>query len=880
MSKEPRTREFGAPSRRHGRRVQAMVLGVLTMLCASMALIGMTSTASAQPTCSPPNPPRHPPGNPMLVTEGCVDPRYNDPYILVDEVRSVPVPHRFVHGGWSGTPARFAFYFPGAEQYQGRFYQGPTHQLRFTGEIASDAEIQHAFASGAYLVLTNPLQDYALTSRDAVAGWGHPDSSGYRVDAAAAKVSRGVAAQVYGYAHRPYGYVYGGSGGAFQTIAKAEWTIGVWDGFVSFVMGHPLASPDHFTVRLHAKRVLDSRNKFPEILDAIDPGGSGDPYATLNGEEAAALREAHRLGFPPRAWYQHASISGGLLFLVAGYVPLLDPTYVDDFWTQPGYLGHDDPYGSITAARIQHPTAVTAASAPIPPPDYNSLGPLYNTYLLSQYATGPPRTVTLASLPASDLTGTSLVMVTGAAAGKFVSIGTVDRNTNTITFGGGEDPNVVNMIAVGDQVRVDNSFYLALQTHPRHQVTDQFGELSGWNQFRNPGGTPIYPQRPDTSPGEYNSFNAAGAISTGRIRPGNKVIVVENLMDIDAFAWSADWYRTKVLENLDPGESLDDHFRLWFTDHAEHGFVDFINPPGAGRANTRTVGYTGVLQQALRDLEAWAERGVPPPDNTSYQVVDSQIVVPVTAAERGGIQPVVHLKANGRVRANVPVGATVTFTATIETPPGTGDVVAAEWDLDDEDGSDYPAADQPAAPVTPAPTVNVAHTHSYTATGTYFVALRGTSQREGDPATPYWRIQNLDRARVVVCDYAQDPDLDGDGDPDACDNCPFVANPGQEDTGGVDTAEPDGIGNACQCGDVTGNGIVNGQDANTIKRHGLGLEPNPTFVVPGNCDVSGSNSCNGQDANAVKREALGLDPNPLFGQACHNATGDPLPPGL
>ena len=136
--------------------------------------------------------------------------------------------------------------------------------------------------------------------------------------------------------------------------------------------------------------------------------------------------------------------------------------------------------------------------------------------------------------------------------------------------------------------------------------------------------------------------------------------------------------------------------------------------------------------------------------------------------------------------------------------------------------------------------------------------------------------------RVVVCDYANDPDDDGDGIPDACDNCPFVANPGQEDSGGINTSEPDGIGDACQCGDVTGNGIVNGQDANTIKRHGLGQQPNPTFVVAGNCDVSGSGSCNGQDSNAVKRAALGVGvtSNPLFGQRCHNAVGTPVPPDL
>jgi hypothetical protein len=122
-------------------------------------------------------------------------------------------------------------------------------------------------------------------------------------------------------------------------------------------------------------------------------------------------------------------------------------------------------------------------------------------------------------------------------------------------------------------------------------------------------------------------------------------------------------------------------------------------------------------------------------------------------------------------------------------------------------------------------------------------------------------------------------DVDGDGVNDLADNCPFVDNPDQLDSGGINTTVPDGIGDACQCGDVTGNGIVNGQDGNVIKRHGLRIEPNDTFVVPGNCDVTGNGLCNGQDANATQREALGLE-SPAFGQNCHNAIGLPVPPGL
>jgi hypothetical protein len=41
-------------------------------------------------------------------------------------------------------------------------------------------------------------------------------------------------------------------------------------------------------------------------------------------------------------------------------------------------------------------------------------------------------------------------------------------------------------------------------------------------------------------------------------------------------------------------------------------------------------------------------------------------------------------------------------------------------------------------------------THRFDTPGTYFPALRGISQRQGDTATPFARIQNLGRVRVVV----------------------------------------------------------------------------------------------------------------------------------
>jgi hypothetical protein len=637
----------------------------------------------------------------MFVTGDSVDPRFNDPYVDLDEQRNTPAPHRYVHGGFKGTDARFSFYFPPQEQYQGRFFQN-THQL-LTSENGAPGTIAFAFASGAYYAQTNiGGAERATTTEQAVFGKLDPTAGGYRVNAEAAKFSLVKAAEIYGKINRPYGYLYGGSGGAFQTVSSAENTVGVWDGFVPYVMGSPNSIPGGFTVRIHALRVL--KDKFPAIMDAIDPGGSGNPYAGLNEEERGALEEATRMGFPLRGWWNYATLNGGPLALVAGYVPYLDPTYTDDFWTKPGYLG-TDPKSSVSKARIRHDATVV------------------------NVITSPQRRLELSSVPKGDLTGADLIVTSGAAVGKTVSLGTVANST--VGFGFGANPAVVNSIQSGDKVRIDNSAYLALQTYHRHQVPSR--DLYGWEEFRDRKGQPIYPQR-KVLIGPIGALNGAGSIQNGRFK--GKIILLESLMDIDALPWQADWYRTKVKEAV--GKRLDGEFRLYFTDHAQH------TPPAGLPAELRTVSYQGALEQALRDVSAWVEKGVSPPASTSYKVVDAQVEAPPKAESRKGIQPVLDLKVNGGVRAEVAVGQPVTLTATIEVPPNTGKVVAVEWNFDGD--SRY----VPAELGNISPAVSVKATHAWSQPGTYFPVLRATSQREGDPKTQFGRIQNLGRARVIV----------------------------------------------------------------------------------------------------------------------------------
>ena len=152
------------------------------------------------------------------------------------------------------------------------------------------------------------------------------------------------------------------------------------------------------------------------------------------------------------------------------------------------------------------------------------------------------------------------------------------------------------------------------------------------------------------------------------------------------------------------------------------------------------------MQYALRELSAWVEQGTVPPPTSEYRVQGGQVHVPASAAERRGIQPVVHLEVNGGERAEVEVGEAVTLTAQIEVPPAPGSVVSAKWDF--EGVGTYPDAVELGGPT--SETVHVTTTHAFAKPGTYFPALRVASQREGNPNTPFARSLNLSRVRVVV----------------------------------------------------------------------------------------------------------------------------------
>jgi hypothetical protein len=298
--------------------------------------------------------------------------------------------------------------------------------------------------------------------------------------------------------------------------------------------------------------------------------------------------------------------------------------------------------------------------------------------------------------------------------------------------------------ALGDFVRAalaergdtaDNRWNIALRAYYRYQVPPTSDGYTNFDQFRNRDGSPKYPQRAFlVGPAIFGSVSG-GAAYNGKIN--GKMIVTDMLYDVDALPVYADWYAKRVKAALGD-RGFRDNYRLYYNDHADH-----LDGPVDGFRATYLVNYYGIVEQALRDMSAWVEKGVKPADSSRYNLRNGQIVVPDSASSRQGIQPTVDLTVRGCSSVTVKVGQSVTFDAKVQVPQGTGKIVATEWDFAGT-GTYTPV------PVErPKPTVQIQQTHRFDDPGTYFVAVKVTSQRDGVDG-PFFKVLNLDRVRVVV----------------------------------------------------------------------------------------------------------------------------------
>jgi hypothetical protein len=185
-------------------------------------------------------------------------------------------------------------------------------------------------------------------------------------------------------------------------------------------------------------------------------------------------------------------------------------------------------------------------------------------------------------------------------------------------------------------------------------------------------------------------------------------------------------------------------FRLRWLENAEHVPPFMAAAPPDRANNTWLIDYSPHVEQSLADLTTWVEDGIEPAE-TTFDMIDGQIVLGSSAKERGGIQPVVRVTANGHKRIDIGVGTPITLEVHAEVPPGAGSIVSVKWDLDGL-GS-YPVAQETDGSATE---LTLTLEWSYDRPGTFFPTALVESHRDGDTSANSRRIPNLDAARVVV----------------------------------------------------------------------------------------------------------------------------------
>lgn len=681
------------------------------------------------------------------------DPDYQDPYIDVDEQRErtlpdgTPITYRYIHGGFSAKKVKFSFCFPAKEKFEGRFYQylspypGPDEELASLPHVGVDDKIAFSLSHGAYFVETN------MGSAAAFGGAGEPMLI-MKASSAAAEFSRKLAMDYYG-CRRPFGYVYGGSGGSYKTFSCIE-NSSSWDGAVPYVIGSPVSLPNTITLHAQGQRVL--RKCFSKIVDALDAGGSGDPYAGLSETERDMLREVTAMGFPPRAWFAEAigRTDDGSLPVLEPMIKAMDPQYFQDFWTIPGYAD-GKPDSGARRDRLQFDGIAKSVILPEAGRASSENGGIgadgrngVDTAWQKMMSDAKGGAIELETVPAGDLylKGCKIHIESGKAKGKVLLLDHITEHWLLLgsCYGTDDIPAVLSLIQPGDKIRLDNSDYIAIQSYYRHQVPDQ-KSFHAWDQFRDPDGKPTLPQR-RLLPASMMT-GTGGTVQNGNFR--GKVIALCAMMDESSCPWCGDWYRQTVIE----AKGSDKDFRLYYMDRCMHGDLSTL-------VSSRTVNYVGALHQALLDVAAWVERGIEPPETTAYRLRDGQILLPASARERGGIQSVVELLANGSACAHVKVNEPVHFTAKAEVPEGCGSVTRIAYCFSDSAELIDPEAYAEEGAITHSAADGVSDvvrsetTHTYDKPGVYFASACAAASRI--PGDPYTQILNLGRARIIVAE--------------------------------------------------------------------------------------------------------------------------------
>jgi hypothetical protein len=684
-----------------------------------------------------------------LTSYAVTDDFFGAPYIDEDEWRDTPVRHRWIHGGFEGTDTRFAFCFPPQEQWQGRLFQ-PLEGANAGREDAALGPLgvvtggpDMLFRLGGYMVESN--MGHIGDVKDPKAG-DDPTIYGWRAAAESARFSKFVAERVLG--SRPHhSYVYGGSGGARRSPLCLAYAPDAWDAAMPY-MGDNVDG-DHgdfsrvrngsgdFATMFNVQRVLG--DKIADVIDAMRPGGSGDPFTTLDTHQREQLAALYRLGYPRGDEFMISQPMGQLwLWCSMAERICAEDSYFKNFWTEPGHVGHDEPElveSDLMDFRTRVKRVVYARDLKSKPEfsgrEYKSLSIMATVYEAMATSADIPLMIELEDAPDGYLLGAGVRMLDGAAAGRqlycmggagSVVVGNGEGEASNLRFSG---------VLPGDAVHVDNHDFLAFCYYARHHI-----HASPEYDFLRVGRTPIYRQYDQP---EFSPF--MGTAHTGVFE--GKMLWVHHTHDASLWPSQAMGMPANIVREAGE-EALAERYRLRWLENAEHVPPFMAAAPPDRANNTWLIHYLPAIEQNLADLTAWVEEGVDP-GHMSYEMVDGQIILPTSATDRGGIQPVINVTANGAERAEVSAGEEVTLVVNAAVPPGMGTIISLAWDFDGK--GTYPRSE---AVDGKSAEVEFTVGHTFDEPGTYFVTALTESHREGDVDAESRRVPNLAAARVVV----------------------------------------------------------------------------------------------------------------------------------
>ncbi len=443
------------------------------------------------------------------------------------------------------------------------------------GEVTGGQARRMVFRLGGYMVESN--MGHIGDVKDAKAG---DDATiyGWRAAAESARFSKFVAAQVLGVAPR-HSYVFGGSGGARRSPLCLAYAPDVWDAALPFMgddvdgdygdWSRPRDGTPNFAAMFNTQRVLG--DKVGDVVDAMRPGGSGDPFAGLNTHQREQLAMLYKLGFPRGDEFMIAQPMGQLWLAWSSMAERVsrEDRYFERAWTEPGHVGFDQP-GLVQADLIDTETTVARVlTANDLITDEEGVG--WSPEFAAPADTGdglrarwraqwtPRWLIQLGDTSDGYLPGAGIRFLDGQAAGRQLYCMSGAGNT-LLLDGEGEASNLrLTGVQPGDRVRFDNRVFsrLLLLPAPPHLGSRWARESSSGSARRR--------STSSTNSPELSPF--MGMAHTGRF--DGKMLWVQHTLDSSLWPSQGLGMKNNIAREVGPARSRQ-CFRLRWLENAKH----------------------------------------------------------------------------------------------------------------------------------------------------------------------------------------------------------------------------------------------------------------------------------------------------------------------